>query len=80
MSAPIATIRKNATEELRVSLEEYHGRQLVNLRVFFTADDGTKRPGKAGVALRVEALPELRAAILEAEAEALRLGLIRREG
>jgi hypothetical protein len=77
MARPIATIRKNSTETLHVSLDDFRGRSLINLRVFFTAEDGSQRPGKAGVALRVEALPELRAAILEAEAEALRLGLIK---
>lgn len=80
MTRPIATIRKNASETLHVSLDEFRGHSLINLRVFFTADDGTQRPGKAGVALRVDVLPELRAAILEAEAEALRLGLIKGGG
>jgi Transcriptional Coactivator p15 (PC4) len=78
--ATVAAIRKNATEELRVSLDEYRGRQLVRLRVFFTADHGTPRPGKAGVALLVEMLHAIQAAILAAEAEALRLGLIEGEG
>ena len=80
MTRRIANIRKNATEELRFSLDDLHGYQLVSLRVFFTAPDGTKRAGKSGVAISVQALPELRAAILEAEAEALRLGLIKSGG
>ena len=73
----IASIRKNTSEELRVSLDEYAGRDLLSLRVWYTANDGTQRPGKAGVALRVDALPELREAIIKAEAEALQLGLIK---
>ena len=48
--------------------------------MFFTADHGTPRPGKAGVALLVEMLHAIQAAILAAEAEALRLGLIEGEG
>lgn len=58
-----ATIRKNANEELRVSLDEFRGHRLVNLRVWFKAEDGEMRPGKQGVALRVELLPELMEAL-----------------
>ncbi len=76
MTKPLATIRKNSSEELRVSLDEFRGHQLVALRVWFQSSDGEMRPGKQGLALKVDLLPELRAAILEAEAEALRRGLI----
>lgn len=72
----IATIPKNRREELRVSLGEYRGHQLVSLRVWFEAQDGTMRPGNSGVALKVEALPELVAAIIEAERVALATGLL----
>ncbi len=33
MSGPVATIRKNAREELRVSVDEFRGHELINLRV-----------------------------------------------
>lgn len=37
---------------------------------------GVQRPGKQGVALRVELLPELRQALADAEADARRQGLM----
>jgi len=59
MTGPIAEITKNARETLRVSIDDYHGHRLVNLRVWYATDDGEMRPGKAGLALRPELLPEL---------------------
>lgn len=72
----VASIRKNAREELRVSVETFKGVPLVNLRVWFQAEDGDMRPGKQGVALRVELLPDLRQALERAESEAERQGLM----
>lgn len=58
-------IRKNSREELRVTVEDFRGHRLVNFRVWFRADDGTMRPGRQGVALRVELLSELLSALRE---------------
>lgn len=41
-----------------------------------TAALGDMRPGKQGVALRLELLPELRQALADAESEAERQGLM----
>jgi hypothetical protein len=69
MIEPIAIIRKNAREELRVSVDEFRGHQLINLRVWFEGEDGQMRPGKQGLALRLELLPDLRAALEKAVAK-----------
>ena len=55
-SLTIATIKKNAREEVRISLDVFNGKRLFNSRVFFEAEDGSMRPGKAGLALRLECL------------------------
>jgi hypothetical protein len=52
-------IEKNAREEVRISLETFKGHDLVNLRVWFRAEDGSMRPGKAGLTLRVDKLKQL---------------------
>lgn len=75
----IAAIRKNAREELRVSLCEFNGHQLANLRIWFTADDGTMRPGNKGLAFKLTLLPEVIEALHSAESEARRQGLIEPE-
>jgi hypothetical protein len=78
MSAPclVATLPKNKTEELRVSLDHFNGHDLISLRVWFQSQDGDQHPGKSGLALRVQALPELIAALEKALAEADRRGLL----
>lgn len=63
----IATIPKNSREELRVSLTEFKGYNLASLRVWFQADDGSMRPGKAGLVIRIERLPDLIAALEKAQ-------------
>lgn len=67
MSGPVATIRKSAREELRVSVDEFRGHELINLRVWFEGEDGEIRPGKQGVALWIELLPELIAVLHRAD-------------
>lgn len=72
----IASIPKNAREEIRIALSEFKGHHLANLRIWFTADDGDMRPGKAGLAFRLEKLPAVIQALNDLEAEARRLGLV----
>ena len=72
----IATIRKNAREDLRVTREEFRGHHLLNLRIWYDADDGEQRPGKQGVAIRLDLLPHLRKALSEAEQEARKSGFL----
>jgi hypothetical protein len=56
-------------------LTEYGGYSLVDVRTFFTADDGTFKPGK-GLAWGVRLLPQLIKSLQKAEAKARELGLI----
>ncbi|KAA9005942.1 transcriptional coactivator p15/PC4 family protein [Histidinibacterium aquaticum] len=62
----LASIRKNAREELRVSRDEYKGHDMINLRVFYDAGD-EMRPGKQGIAFKAELLPELLNALRRAQ-------------
>lgn len=55
----MAVIRKNAREEIRITLDDFKGYQLVNLRVWFDAGNGDYRPGKQGLAFRLDLLPEV---------------------
>ena len=69
----VATIRKNAREEIRVSLDKLHGLTLANVRVWYDAD-GEMRPGKQGIALRPELLSQLIVALTKA-AESVKVTL-----
>lgn len=76
----IATVQKNAREELRVSLTEFKGYKLASLRVFFQADDGTMRPSRSGLVLRIEKLPDLILALQRASMEAKTLWTVESQG
>ena len=74
----LATIRKNALEEIRVGLSEFNGHDLLNIRIWTDPRNGGSEriPTKAGIACRVALLPELITALQQAEAEARGRGLL----
>ena len=61
----VAQFEKNKKEEVRVSVGSFHGRQIINMRVFFKDDDGIWKPGKQGLALSVERYKDLAGAIVQ---------------
>lgn len=68
--------RKNSKDEVRVSLSLYKGVPLLGLRVWFKAEDGSQRPGKDGFSVKIEQLPALRQLIEQAEAHAVKRGIL----
>ena len=76
MDELIAQFEKNATEVVRVSLTEYRGRKLVDMRVYYSDDAGEYRPTKKGVSLSVEVYPDLKRALLELEKVLLERAII----
>jgi len=63
-------------ESVHVTLSEYEGHCLINLRVYCTGADGIDRPTPKGLAMAVRKLPELARTLAKAEAKARELGLI----
>lgn len=59
----IASFEKNAKEEVRISVDIFHGRRLINMRVYYR-DEGEWKPGKQGIALSVDRYKDLADAIL----------------
>ncbi|WP_243611641.1 transcriptional coactivator p15/PC4 family protein [Shimia aestuarii] len=59
----IATIPKNSNEEIRVSLDEFRGHQLLNVRVWYRAEDDEMRPGRQGIAVKADLVADLLRAI-----------------
>lgn len=78
----IAKFWKNRArnESLHVSLSEYEGHCLINVRIYSTGTDGIDRPTPKGVAMGIAKLPELAKAINSAMAKAQELGLLKNEG
>ena len=66
----LATIERSDTEQLQISVSEYKGRSYLNMRIFYTTDDGaTWLPTKKGVTFTPEQLDLLSDAIEEAKKE-----------
>lgn len=75
----VAVVEKNSREDVRITLDEYHGVQLIDVRTFadFTAGTiETRGPTKKGVSLNVSRLPDLIAGLEAARTEAVRRGLL----
>ncbi len=86
MSAPApifrADIERNAREEVRVCLEAYQGRFVLDVRIWEDFKLGSVRgrgPTKKGATIDARKIPEMIAALKGAEAEAARLGLLEAE-
>lgn len=71
---------KNATEEVRVSLTEFKGHKLIDVRIYFEPEDGgERRPTKKGITVDVSLYPELKRALLKLEKELLKEKLLEAE-
>ena len=66
----LATIERSDTEQLQISVSEYKGRSYLNMRIFYTTDEGaTWIPTKKGVTFSPEQLDLLEEAVQEARKE-----------
>lgn len=66
----LATIERSDTEQLQISVSEYKGRSYLNMRIFYTTDEGaTWLPTKKGVTFAPDQLDLLTDAIEEAKKE-----------
>lgn len=66
----LATVPRSATEEVQISINEYRGKKYLDLRVYYTTDDGLNwNPTKKGVTFSPDKLGELKEAIEKAIAE-----------
>jgi hypothetical protein len=80
MSLVLHQFAKNATEEVRVSLTEYKGHKLIDLRIYYEPEDGEeRRPTKKGITIDVGLYPELKKAMLKIEKELLKQNLVEEE-
>ncbi|MDD3150452.1 MAG: transcriptional coactivator p15/PC4 family protein [Candidatus Gastranaerophilales bacterium] len=66
----LASIPRSATEETRISINEYKGKSYLDLRVYYTTDDGANwNPTKKGVTFAPDKLEELKNVIELAQKE-----------
>ncbi|RMF94368.1 MAG: transcriptional coactivator p15 [Nitrospinota bacterium] len=67
MDELVAKFEKNAAEQIYVSLREYRGHQLIDVRTYYQTEEGEWRPTKKGVSISVDLFPELKQAIVNLE-------------
>ena len=66
----LATIERSETEQLQISISEFKGKSYLNMRIFYTTDEGANwLPTKKGVTFSPEQLDILTDAIEEAKKE-----------
>ena len=61
--------KNNRGEVVRITRDEYKGADLVNIRVWFTANDGELRPSKTGIAINGNQIDQLIEALQAVKAE-----------
>jgi hypothetical protein len=79
MSAPVIIdewAKGSRGDLVRFALDEFKGKPTFDIRTWYTAEDETSRPTKAGVTFAVEQLPRIAAAVNRALIEARRRGLL----
>ena len=66
----LAAIERSDTEQLQISISEYKGKSYLNMRIFYTTDDGaTWLPTKKGVTFTIDRLDLLEEAFQDARKE-----------
>ena len=66
----IAVIPRSTTEQMQIAIKEYKGKSYLDLRIFYTTDDGgTWLPTKKGVTCSPENIELLKEAVDEAMKE-----------
>ena len=66
MDKTVAVFAKNSWEKVHVSLSEFRGRELVDIRIYWSPDGTNWHPSKKGVSIGIEKLPMLLAALHQA--------------
>ncbi len=55
----IGEIERNPTERLRISTENFKGRDYIDVRIYYEADDGEWKPTKKGVTIAPDKVEEV---------------------
>lgn len=64
----LAIIQRNPTEQLKITISTYKGNQYLNMRIYYTTDDGNNwLPTKKGVTFGKDSLVTLEEAVQKAK-------------
>jgi hypothetical protein len=76
----IAEWPRNKREVVRVSLDEYQGRKIIDCRSWWYNDEDELKPGRSGLTLALKHLPNLAQGLADALARARALGFSEVQG
>jgi Transcriptional Coactivator p15 (PC4) len=62
----VGAVRKGRNAEVRVTLQEFKGAEVLDVRVYFRGENGQMKPTGKGITVSVRSLPQLAALINEA--------------
>jgi hypothetical protein len=63
----IIEIEKNSREKIRISLSEFKGKKLIDMRIWYVDKEGEYKPSKKGLSISIDKYDELKNAILKLE-------------
>jgi hypothetical protein len=76
----VAKFEKNSKEEVRVSIDDFRGNKIINLRVYYRSPNREWLPGKQGLALQADRFKDLADAVLRLGEALQQRGLIAQSG
>lgn len=63
----LGTVPKNSREEIRMTADTFMGYDIINIRVWYRDNEGEMRPGKQGLAFRIDLIGEVLDALGKAQ-------------
>ena len=72
----VGIIPKNQREDIRVTLSNFKGHDLVGARIWFKSKEGAPRPSSKGITVNVKVLPQLIGLLEQDEKKAIELGVL----
>jgi hypothetical protein len=67
MEKILKEIPRERGEVLRLSVNEYKGKLLLNIRIWYTDENEELRPTKKGVTVNAKQFPDFKGAVIDAE-------------
>lgn len=65
----VHSFHRNSRELVQVETSDFQGHRGISLRVFYPDEQGELKPGKQGIWLKADLLPELKKAVAALEKE-----------
>jgi hypothetical protein len=72
----VAQWPRNIRDTVMVRIDHFNGRAVIDIRTWWTSNDGELKPGRSGITMSLHHLPSLALALVKAQAAATEMGLL----